>query len=338
MGTVTQNDVAREAGVTRSMVSYVISGNSGRSVAPETRKRILDAIKKLGYRPNKAAQALQLGDVAFASKKIGVVLCSEDFFLRPYYAEIISGIYSRAHELNYSISFMRFFGELKNPVLFNELIHEEEIGGIILVALDQVISSPEDEKIIEDIKKRLSRVICVEWKFVGLSSVMFDRMEAAKKAAEYLYDAGHRKIVYMGENDERVEGVSCILSLHDLPSGRNDFFFAEGFDAKFGFGAIDSCMTENLPEAIVCGSDEVAIGVLSALSKKNVDVPSRVAVISIDNIENSEFTNPPLTTMNVPKKQMGIKAVEMVALGKSLTGDDAVCVMLPTDIVIRSSC
>lgn len=88
--TVTQNDVAKEAGVTRSMVSYVISGNSDRSVAPETRQRILDAIEKLGYRPNKAAQALQQGDVAFASNRIGVILCNADVFLRPYYAEIIS--------------------------------------------------------------------------------------------------------------------------------------------------------------------------------------------------------------------------------------------------------
>ena len=69
---VTQNDVAKEAGVTRSMVSYVICGNTDRSVAPETRQRILDAIEKLGYRPNKAAQALQQGDVAFASNKIGI--------------------------------------------------------------------------------------------------------------------------------------------------------------------------------------------------------------------------------------------------------------------------
>ena len=57
---VTQNDVAKAAGVTRSMVSYVISGTSERSVAPETRKRILEVIQKLGYRPNKAAQALSL--------------------------------------------------------------------------------------------------------------------------------------------------------------------------------------------------------------------------------------------------------------------------------------
>ena len=148
---VTQNDVAREAGVTRSMVSYVISGSNERSVAPETRKRILDAIDRLGYRPNKAAQALQQGNEGFAKNQIGVVLCSPDVFRRPYYAEIIEGIHTCAHENKYHVRFIRFFSELKNPVLFNELIHPEEIGGLILVSTDQCIKSPADEKLVKKI-------------------------------------------------------------------------------------------------------------------------------------------------------------------------------------------
>ena len=144
---VTQNDVAKAAGVTRSMVSYVISGTSERSVAPETRKRILDVIQQLGYRPNKAAQALQLGDVAFASKNIGVVLPNSDLFLRPFYTEILEGIFTAAHEHNYNIKFVRFFRELKDPVLFNELIHPESIGSLILLAVNQAVKDEEDEKI-----------------------------------------------------------------------------------------------------------------------------------------------------------------------------------------------
>ena len=112
MGTkknITQYDVAREAGVTRSMVSYVISGNSGRSVAPETRKKILDAIERLGYHPNKAARTLQQGAVGIAANRIGIVLRAPDMFRRPYYAEIIEGIHIAAHEHKHQIDFIRFF-------------------------------------------------------------------------------------------------------------------------------------------------------------------------------------------------------------------------------------
>lgn len=336
---VTQNDVAKEAGVTRSMVSYVISGNSDRSVAPETRRRILNAIEKLGYRPNKAAQALQQGDVAFAANKIGVVLCASETFLRPYYAEIISGIHLEAHEQNCQVSFIRFFNELKNPVLFNSLIHEEEIGGLILVATDQCLKTDEDKKIIEKIKGRLSKIVCIEFQYDGLSSVMFDRQETARRAAEYLIQKGFTDIGYIGENDDRVHGVQLALSEKNLNAKRDSFFIAETFDMSGGFKAVDSFLSEKeIPRAIVCGSDEVAIGVLRGLDKRNISVPDEVAVISIDNIEISEYTCPPLTTMNVQKKAMGEQAVKMIISGTAGKDENALKVVLPSSLVVRASC
>lgn len=336
---VTQNDVAKEAGVTRSMVSYVICGNTDRSVAPETRQRILDAIEKLGYRPNKAAQALQQGDVALASNKIGVILCNADVFLRPYYAEIISGIHTAAHEHNHHVSFIRFFEDLKDPVLFNTLIHEEEIGGLILLAVDQVMKTDEDRTIIEKMKNRLKKIVCIEWQYEGLSSVMFDRRETACKATEYLFRSGYSDIVYIGQNDERVEGVRQILSLHGLNSNPAYFFLAEAFNMTGGAEAIQKFPEDKkIPAAIICGSDEVAIGVLSALNKKNIKVPEQVAVIGMDNIEMSEYTNPPLTTMNVQKKNMGARAVEMIVNNTCDQGENAIRIMLPANIINRGSC
>ncbi len=336
---VTQNDVAKEAGVTRSMVSYVISGNSDRSVAPETRKRILDAIERLGYRPNKAAQALQQGDVGFAANKIGVVLCTSETFLRPYYAEILSGIHIEAHEQNFQVSFIRFFHELKNPVLFNSLIHEEEIGGLILVATDQCLKTDEDKKIIAKIKERLSKIVCVEFQYEGLSSVMFDRQATAQRATEYLIQKGFSEIGYIGEVDDRVHGVQLALSEKNLDAKRDNFFIAETFDMSGGFNAIDSFPADKkIPRAIVCGSDEVAIGVLRGLSKKNISVPNDVAIISIDNIEYSEYTCPPLTTMNVQKKAMGEQAVKMIVSGTAGKDECALKIMLPSSLIVRESC
>ena len=200
---VTQNDVAREAGVTRSMVSYVINGTEGRSVAPETRQRILEVIDRLGYRPNKAAQVLQQGEVSFASKRIGVVLRDPDTFRRPYYAEILAGIHTAAHENNYKVTFIRFFEEFKDPVLFNELIHEEEIGGLILIATDQCIKGAEDTRLVQRMKERIKKIVCVDWKFDGLSSVIFDRRDAAKKAASYVIQKGCTDISYISDKSTK---------------------------------------------------------------------------------------------------------------------------------------
>jgi LacI family transcriptional regulator len=336
---VTQNDVAREAGVTRSMVSYVISGNSDRSVAQETRQRILDAIDRLGYRPNRAAQVLQQGDVAYASNKIGVILCSEQAFLRPYYTEIISGIHTAAHTRNFQVNFIRFFYELKNPVLFNNLIHEEEIGGLILIAVDQCMKTQEDFDIMEKIKKRLQKIVCVEFQYEGLSCVMFDRRETSAKAAECVLEKGFADTIYIGPNDERVEGIQFALSKFGRDPSLEKFFAGEAVDMKGGFSAAQSVLQKGkIPRSIICGSDEVAVGVLSALNKHAIKIPSQVAVVSIDNVEGSEFTCPPLTTMNIQKKAMGERAVEMIVNGTAEKDEKAIKVVLPSTLVVRESC
>ena len=337
---VTQNDVAREAGVTRSMVSYVISGNTERSVAPETKQRILEVIERLGYRPNKAAQALQQGDVAFASRQIGVVLCSPDVFRRPYYTEIIAGIHTAAHEKKYHVRFIRFFDELKDPILFNELVHEEEIGSMILVSTDQCIKDDTDRAIIEKIRSRIKKVVCVEWQYPGLSSISFDRREAAKLATEHLYNKGYESIAYIGQNDNRIDGVRTCLMEHNLNTSLEKVYIGSAFTMSGSYEEIKKIYekTKTLPRAIVCGSDEVAIGILCYLNEQKIKVPQDIALISIDNIEIAAFTNPPLTTMNVQKTAMGSRAVEMIVNGTAQQNENALDILLPTNLVERASC
>lgn len=332
---VTQNDVAREAGVTRSMVSYVVNDTEGKSVAQETRQRILDAIARLGYKPNKYAQALQLGNTALADKQLGIILSSADVFLRPYYAEIIAGIHTAAYENNYHVRFIRFFNELKNPVLFNELINTEEISGLILVAVDQCIQSDKDRIVIKEISQRIKSIVCVEWQYAGLSSVGFSRQNAAYSAVSYLLKKGYTDIAYIGEQDERVNGFRQVL----FDNGYTDSssFIVEGaMDMGGGLSAMNR-IAGRLPRAVCAGSDEVAIGVLSYLNKHHILVPDTVAVVSIDNIEMSEYTDPPLTTINVQKGAMGRRAVEMIVNGTAGQNDDALCILLPLSLIERDS-
>lgn len=335
---VTQNDVAKLAGVTRSMVSYVISNSTDRSVAPETRKRILDAIDELGYRPNKAAQTLQCGKKEMAKNQIGVVICNADVFRRPYYAEIIAGIHTAAHEHRYHVHFIRFFEEFKDPVLFNELVHDEEIGSLILISTDQCIKTNADAQIVKKMRERIRKIVCIEWKFDGLSSVVFDRQETAKKACAHLFYKGYDDVAYIGEIDDRVTGVKTAF----METGKNLDelkFILPAFDMPGGYDAIKNFAKNNsLPRAFVCGSDEVAIGVLCYLNEQKIAVPEQVALISIDNLESSGYTNPPLTTMNVQKSAMGERAVNLIVTNENLQDDNAICLSLPSTLVNRKSC
>jgi LacI family transcriptional regulator len=163
---VTQDDVAHHAGVSRSIVSYVIN-NGPRKVSEETRNRVLAAIKVLGYRPNKHAQMLSATEDTFAEKYIGIILSANFMFKRPYYGSILASMHEYAHEKDWHIRFIRVFEDFSNPALFNELIHPNEISGVILVALDQVIKTAEDEALIDQIVRRVERVVCVEWEWLA---------------------------------------------------------------------------------------------------------------------------------------------------------------------------
>ena len=334
---ITQNDVARRAGVTRSMVSYVING-SGRSVAPVTRKKILDAISELEYRPNKFAQALSMGSKGvLADQNIGIVLCNANIFLRPYYAEILAGIHQAAHEKDFHIRFIRFFDELKEPVLFNQLIHSEEICGLLLLALDQCIETPEDSRLIERIQAQIDQIVCVDCQIKDLSSVSFDRQAAAFQAVHYLFDQGFSDIAYLGESDQRVTGFKQAFLERGEDISR--LYIDAAADMASGLKAVQKLHQSRgvLPRAICAGSDEVAVGILFYLHEKGITVPAETALISIDNIEMAEYTYPQLTSINVQKRAMGYRAVEMIVNRAAGRGENALTLLLPTNLVIRKS-
>lgn len=336
---VTQEDVAERAGVTRSLVSYVLNGTD-RSVAPKTREKILQAIAELGYRPNQYAQALLAGKTGLAKNHIGVILHDSSAFLRPYYTEILSGIFTAAHRAGNHIRFVRFFNELENPILFNSLIHEEEISGLIIIGLDQIPQTPENKDITARIKNRIRQVVAVDCRNNDFSSVAFDRREAGYKATAYLQERGYRSIGYIGQMDERAGGFRQAV-FEKRPERSTRPLEKGAIDMAGGYNAAAELHGERggkMPDALCAGSDEIALGVLKFLHDKKIPVPEETAVISIDNLAFSGYIHPALTTVNVQKKQMGEKAVEMITAGQAGSGQNAVTVILPTEIVERESC
>ncbi|MBO8450330.1 MAG: LacI family DNA-binding transcriptional regulator [Spirochaetes bacterium] len=338
----TQNDVAKLAGVTRSLVSYVLNGTD-RAVAPETRKKILQAIDELGYRPNRFAQALLAGKAALAKNHLGVILPSPAMLIRPYYTEILSGIFTAAHRAGNHIRFLRFFSELENPALFNSLIHEEEISGLILVGPDQIPVTGESAQILDRIRGRIPQVVTVDSRAAGFSSVVFDRREAGYKATGRLLRRGCSPVLYIGQMDERFSGFR--QALFEKTGGRPGCGpqvekERGAVDTAGGYEAIRGFHTEygTVPGGIFAGSDEIAVGILKFLHEKQIAVPGETALVSIDNLEIAGYTCPALTTVNVHKRQLGEKAVGLILGKAAVSGQDAVTVTLPTEIVERESC
>lgn len=334
---VTQEDVARRAGVSRGIVSYVIN-NGPRPVAAETRERVLQAIADLGYRPNKHAQQLtrEQGD-SVAEKQFGLVLTDISMLRRPYYGSILAGIHHTAHANNYHIRFLRFFEELRHPVLFNELVHEEEISGLLLLSLDQVITEEGDGRLLEQIRSRIQNIVCIEWEWEGLPSITFNRTEAAYSATRHLINLGHQRIAYVGQEDNRVTGYRQACLEHNLPTAQ--YFVTPRANMTAGHELAAQVLNqEPRPTAVMGGCDEVTIGLLRAFYQHGVRVPDDVALASIDNIPMAAFTTPALTTVNVPQTDLGRLAVQTLINRAQQPDSPVASLMLPTQLIVRESC
>jgi LacI family transcriptional regulator len=332
---VTQDDVARRAGVSRAMVSYVIN-NGPRKVSEETRARVLEAIKELGYRPNKHAQMLSGSDFAAAGKYIGIVLAGHYMFRRPYYGAILASIHEYAHQHDSHIRFIRVFDDFNNPALFNELIHPNEISGVILIGLDQVLNASGDSALIHQIVERVERVVCVEWAWPDVPTIHFDRQDAALQVTRHLIDAGRRRIAYIGPEDQRSTGYRQALWEHNIAV--DDRLVHYSVDAASGFESVEGLFAAGCQiDAVFAGTDEVAIGILNVLHRRGLKVPQDVAIASIDNSDFSAFTIPPLTTVDVPKGEIGRHAVEILLSDTAHRASSAFSITVPTRLIIRES-
>jgi LacI family transcriptional regulator len=332
---VTQEDVARHAGVSRSIVSYVIN-NGPRKVSDSTRQRVLAAIKELEYRPNKHAQILSSMADLVAEKYIGIVLAGDYMFKRPYYGHILASIHEHAHQRDLHIRFIRVFDDFSDSALFNDLIHPDEINGAILLGLDQVVKTAEDRRLVDQIVDRVEHVVCVEWEWQGIPWVEFDRQDAAYQATKHLLDTGRKNIVYIGPGDNRTEGYHQAMCEQGLDSQSEAFYpFVNSEDGYIICNQL--LQSEIIPDGICAGTDEVAFGVLKCLNQHGYRVPYDVAVTGIDNLDLSAFTIPSLTTVNVPKDEIGSAAINILVEQQAGQDPSQLSTMIKTQLVIRQS-
>lgn len=335
----TQKEIAKHAGVSSAVVSYVIN-NGPRAVEEKTRQRVLNAIEELGYRPNKYAQGLK-AKTERAQRQVGIIIGgSSDILKRPYYEDMLAGIYDEAYRQGQRIRFVHFFDELHEPVLFNEYVHPEEISALLFFPLYVAWDDPKNQALLRRIVERIDNIVCLEITLADLPAVVFDRVGAARTVVTHLIGLGHQRIGFIGGIGERLAGYRQTLLEHGLPydetiikhPGRKNSP-EEGYD-----GALQLLDQPMRPTAIFAISDEVAIGVLGALYDRGVKMPEEMALASIDDINLAALIRPALTTIRVPRQQMGIHALRLLAMHAVYPDTPTASVVLPTELIVRQSC
>lgn len=309
MGPPTISDVADLAGVSKSTVSAVI--NDKDTVKETTRQRVLSAIEELNYRPRPSARR------AFRSpsgKSLGFVIKEAQ---NTYYAEVLAGIQSVVSEQGYVISVSSSEGDYELEKRIVRQLTEQEVDGLIIAP---IMDDEADLSHIFELRRRNIPLVLLEAvRGIRASLTDVDNLLASYKAVRYLMDQGHSHIVhfagpsYSEHSEERAAGVRHAFSESRLIFDESLIVHVgDALEDGYRVGLDFFGAAVERPTAVTCYNDLVAIGLLRALRELGIGVPDEVSVIGFDNLDLLEYLAMPLTTVNVPKFEMGRSAAEML--------------------------
>lgn len=316
---VTRDDVARLAGVSSAVVSYVV--NSGpRPVAEATRRRVQEAIEKLGYRPNAAARSLTTG----RPQLLGLVVPD---LQNPYFSALAEAVETAAKEQGLGLVLAQAQSE-DLPRLV-ESLSGRLVAGIITATLP----TPEVAQIL--LRNRVPMVkLSLALPLDPMPSIWPDYYGGTRAAVDHLISVhGHRQIVLVTgseQRDERERAWHDILREADLDTSH---LIRTSWSAHGGFEAAGALLADHgAVTAAFVTSDQQAIGVMAGLYRAGRSVPTDIAITSFDGSPDAEFTIPPLTTVDVPLADMAADAIAEI-LGVPYLGRT-----YPTRLVVRRSC
>jgi LacI family transcriptional regulator len=312
---ITTKDVAREAGVSYTTVSHVI--NNTRSVSDETKRRVEDAIKKLGYCPNVLARSLRMGE----TKTVGVVTISSS---DPYFAVILHAMQEYAWNEGYGVFVSS--SDLCCPCSPDEEEHKRDnslgdreqsavknmigrdIQGLILNSLQ---TEPELIKTLDQITKPC---IVFQRHIEGTKFDTFvcDDYQGTSDAVEYLISLGHTKIAFVkgfayATHSSRFREAAWreVLTKHGI-AVNEDFCIDAQFDDEMSYNETKKILSiKNRPTAILYSSDIMAVAGMRAAKDIGLSIPEELSVIGYDNLDMDQYTIPRLTSINQDSAVLG---------------------------------
>lgn len=321
-------DVAREAGVSMATVSRVL--NDTAVVKEETKKRVIEAIAKLSYRPNAVARGL----ASKKTKTIGVIVPDVS---AAFMAELVRGIEDVARMYNYHIILVNSDGNLAREIDLVGTMWEKQVDGLIFMSPELL---PEHIETFEE--AQLPVILCRTDDPEGrIPSVNINNRKAAQEVVASLAEKGCRRIGFVGGTSRdgtltgiRRDGYRQAVTDRGLTpiyidTAKEDY--ASTMTAVRTGLAIEPC------DALIAANDEMAVAALHACQDLGLAVPERVRIVGLDNTKLTQLARPELTTVAQPMYDYG--AVAMRFLTKLLMDEPIATfkVVLPHELVERAS-
>lgn len=330
MKRVTIEDVARAAGVSRQTVSRAI--NNKADISSATRERVLDAVKELGYRPNRLAQ----GMVTQRTRTIGLMLAD---IANPFYPELARGVQDAARSSDYNTMLCNTDDDPeKQLVLFRSLL-AQGVDGIIAFAY-QV-----DDELMTEFANVFRPIVLINRDFSHphVSTLMVDNERGAIAAVDLLVKQGHRVIGALTNINpsfsfsRRLKGYMNQMAQHGIEVEPS---WVSGGEPSLdgGYAAARQLLHDHSNmTAIFCHNDLMALGAVRAIHDLGLRVPQDVAVIGFDDIQLATMATPALSTVHVDKYEIGRKAAERLFNMIDNPSGDFRPIRLTTSLILRET-
>lgn len=329
--TVTIYDVAREANVSMATVSRVVNGNQ--NVKPATRKKVLEVIERLEYRPNAVARGL-------ASKKtttVGVIIPD---ISNTIYAELARGVEDIATMYRYNIILSNSDQKEEKELELLDTMLSKQVDGIVMMA-DQVTAAIQQAMTASPVPIVLAGSVD---EGQSIASVNIDYEQATYEAVQVLLQNGHRQIAFVsGPLEYTINGAYKLKAykkaLQDAQIKVNEAFIVTGDNTyDDGMAAYEElAKLDTPPTAYLAGSDELAIGVIHAAQDAGKVVPDHLEVMSFENSKLARMVRPQLSSVALPLYDIGAVAMRLLTKIMNKEEIEEHTVILPHHIEIRRS-
>lgn len=325
--------IADLAGVSRATVSRALS--QPEKVRPETRETILNIMRECGYIYHAGAADL----LKKRTHIIGIIMPSVNSSV---FADTTLTVQKAANELGMSLLLgCSEFDPRKEMDILHQFL-ARRVAGIIMIGYYW-----QNEGLILNLHKNGIPTVVI-WdspRNPKLCQVGFDNAKASARATQYLIDMGHKRIAMIsgprneaGRVEERISAFLDTMRANGLETPDEHLVSCEPNIVNGERHALDFLSSSRRPTAIFAASDMMAVGVLSAAKSLGLRVPDDLSVVGFDNIDFAAHTNPPLTTVAVPEKEMSVMAAHMIKqlINGEISPPKSYC--LDTSFVVRESC
>lgn len=333
---VSAADVAEEARVSRTTVSFVLNNTPGKHISEGTRQRVLEAAARLGYEPNQDARRLAM----LRNRSIGLFICHSQYvYTDAFIVRTIEGMSQAVNRHRVQL--------VIQPLSLREqsylkLAERDEVDGIIL------INTHENDPALSEVVEAGFPAVSLDYlENTAINQVYVDNRAAGKEIVDYLITLGHRRIamithapVVFSASKMRLHGYHDAMAASGLevPEGYvtyGDFSEESGYQAMLGLLKLPEP-----PTAVFAGNDVVAYGAMTAIKETQRTIPDDISLVGFDDDYLSRYLNPPLTTMALPAAGMGSAAAALLVdrLDRNATASKPHKHVLPTHISIRGSC